>query len=663
MTIDLYRLDGIEDYDEAIEALEDYVEDLVEEFLEAPEGEAYLDAYPEMAEWVGNWIYQLLCFGYEYGAKMLPHFNKTDVETILTQLFPRKLSLVDPEEANTTIPELIAFWNFLKRQYKHPNASKILTFLQKIQPQFKGIMNDPQNFGIAKSFFSAGTAAGFDMRTEAGLQAFQQQYNQSIQSANAAGISPPAEFQQLFGAITGAIPFETIVGSAESELAESELTESELAESEPDVRSELLDELPLDEPPPLSEASITLLQQQRISDTEPGPILKDFQMLLDAIGEKGVPVSNSNHLLSQSLLTELNQRLDQPIQLDLKRPVQKSFAPLNGLYLLLRTTGLGQITAKGKKHILVLNPDILQSWQQLNPTERYFTLLETWLIRANEEVLGERRTPMNEGMKCSQFWTWVSDKGKKFNSYAEQQSLSYYPALHNLALLQQFGLLEVVSGKPEAGKGWRVKQVKRLPLGDALMQVVIHAYITQDMMWESEVNPFVPFGQLQPALQPYFSDWQNNLTMPLPQFRSAVHIFKVSLGDIWRRLAISAEQTLYDLSRLILASVEFDSDHLDMFIYKNLIGRTVEITHPGADGDLLTDEFRIGELTLSEGSTMTYIFDFGDWWEFQVQLEQVHEDERAGYAEILDSAGDAPPQYPNWDGEEEELDEDKEMGG
>ena len=60
--------------------------------------------------------------------------TKSDVEAIVTELFPQKVSLFDPEDVNTTIPELTAFWQFLKREYKHPHASKILSFLKKFSP-------------------------------------------------------------------------------------------------------------------------------------------------------------------------------------------------------------------------------------------------------------------------------------------------------------------------------------------------------------------------------------------------------------------------------------------------------------------------------------------------------------------------------------------------
>ena len=40
------------------------------------------------------------------------------------------------------------------------------------------MMMDERRFGPAKSFILAGTAAGFDMSTQEGLHAFQQQWNE-----------------------------------------------------------------------------------------------------------------------------------------------------------------------------------------------------------------------------------------------------------------------------------------------------------------------------------------------------------------------------------------------------------------------------------------------------------------------------------------------------
>jgi hypothetical protein len=72
----------------------------------------------------------------------------------------------------------------------------VLTFLRKIEPEFKGRMNDPAHYGMAKSFFTAGLKAGFDMTTPEGLEAFRQHYNANLPPPEAGGhgLSAPGSF-------------------------------------------------------------------------------------------------------------------------------------------------------------------------------------------------------------------------------------------------------------------------------------------------------------------------------------------------------------------------------------------------------------------------------------------------------------------------------------
>ncbi|KAM3116360.1 IS1096 element passenger TnpR family protein [Phormidesmis sp. 146-33] len=667
MPLDLYQLDAITDFDEAIDRLDDYVATLVEELVESPEGKAYLKAHPDV-ESFGGWIHQLLYFGYSYRSVTLPHFKKSDVELILTELFPAKVTLLNPDEADTAIPELTAFWQFLKRQYKHANATKILTFLKKIQPEFKALMTDSNNFGMAKSIFMSGIESGFDMTTQEGLQAFQEQHNQKIREATTPpgfgkvlknlnpGENTTSTQQQLHDLLNTMASAMLSQADDLFEPARSRPNDSDRPnlESSGDTFNRGLQtsmwEATASELPPLSEEAIALLKQQSITETTPGTIVRDFQTFIEFIGD-GIPVSGTHHLISTvKALADLNQRLSDPIAIDLQRPQQKSYPPINALYLLLRTTGLGQVVGRGKKHFLVIDPELLQSWNSLNLTERYFTLLEAWLIRSSSETLGDERSYINEGTQCVQDWRFISQE-KHFSRYADQQTLNYHPGYHNLALLKLFGMMEIDSDKPETGKGWRIKRIQKTAIGNALMQVIVPFYLESGLMWESEINPTLPFGELQPVLQPYFPEWQNNLARLTRKRRSGVFVFKVSLGKIWRRLAISSDLVLSDLSSLILESVGFDEDHLDMYQYKNQVGRSVKISHPYVEESPSTDDVRVGELPIAEGTSMLYVFDFGDWWEFDVQLEKVEGDDRQGYSAILESHGAAPKQYPDWDEE------------
>ncbi len=503
MTVDLYQLDSIvEDYDATIEALDSYMDELMTEFVETPECNAYLATYPEMEEYLGNWIYHLLYYGYANLSVTLPRMQKTDVEAIVTDLFPRKIVLQSAAEANYTIPELSAFWQFLHRVYDHPQATKVLTLLKQLQPKFPKLMNDPSKFGMGKSFMMGGITAGFDMTKPEGLEAYQQQYNQNLQSPSRINLDTlidnldsknTSNLPDFISALVGKMPIDdkAVLNSFKQNLQTS--TWHDEAE----------------ELPTLSPQEIEILEQQSISATSPGTILSDFQTLLDFVGSDGIVVSNSIHTLPLKLLADLNLRLSQPIKIDLKRPVQQSYPAIDGLYLILHASGLGEIRNFGKKYVLVINPDLLAVWYSFNLTERYFLLLETWFIRVDTGILGSQRKSINnEFSKCLHYWQTMSNSVANFDSYDDQGILNYVPQLHNMALLELFGLIELVAGKPESGKGWRIDRVQKLPFGDAIMTAIYGAFITVGMYWKSESDSGLPFAELQSTLQPYFPEWQ-----------------------------------------------------------------------------------------------------------------------------------------------------------
>ncbi|MDZ7962376.1 MAG: plasmid pRiA4b ORF-3 family protein [Aulosira sp. DedQUE10] len=405
--------------------------------------------------------------------------------------------------------------------------------------------------------------------------------------------------------------------------------------------------------PSLTESQQAIFTELSIDENQPGTILHDFQTLIDFIQPKGVEVSSVNHLLPLKVLSELNLQLSHPIDTKLKRPVQKSYPYINGLYLLLRSSGIVQIKSQGKKQLLLLDEAVLESWSSLNFTERYFTLLEAWLIWGNNEILGERQDAWNNLFKCIQFWARIPDKGLKFTKYDDQQGLGYYPGLHNVALLELFGLLSLKPGKAQEGKGWRIASVERLPLGDAMLRLLFPIGITGK--FEEEIN--INFGQLQPNFQPFFPEWQNNLILPKQGFTDGIYIFKVSVSKSWRRIAIPAKRELSWLAGTILDAFDFDYDHLYEFSYKDRFGRTCTIGHPYMESPPFADQVRIGDLPLEPGTSMTYLYDFGDNWKFDVQLEAINPpDNKIKKAKILEIHGDAPQQYWSEDddwGEEE----------
>ena len=140
MDFDIHQLDGMTaDAEEDEEAFDAFQQALLERFAQSPEGQARLKADPDM----GFWAAQLMYYGYQYEGEAVPRMTVGDVRTVVTDLFPRKISLHSPEQADDAIPELVAFWKFLKREFHLPQADAVLEFLREVEPDFPDMMNDP----------------------------------------------------------------------------------------------------------------------------------------------------------------------------------------------------------------------------------------------------------------------------------------------------------------------------------------------------------------------------------------------------------------------------------------------------------------------------------------------------------------------------------------
>jgi len=414
------------------------------------------------------------------------------------------------------------------------------------------------------------------------------------------------------------------------------------------------------------------LRNQVISPDQPGTVLHDFHTLLDHVGSEGVEAQGKYNLLPIKLIGELDRRLSRPLHLDLQRPQIRSHPYLQGLNLLLRASGLTRIEGTGARTRLVVDPEMMVQWEQLNPTEQYFNLLEAWLRFGRSEMVGERGRWDRFLPQCWQAWQALPEEGCRFDLKKPQDI--YLSGVGRefflLALMDLFGLVEV-ERPTRPITPWAPAAVRHVPFGDAIFTLMTTRL---DPIW-GEVIPVLEhddqeeededgeledqeeealeqprFGAWQPIFQPYFPSWQKNLTLPQREPRQGTFVFRVSLGKVWRLIAMPAAATLDDLVEVILESVKFDNDHLHEFTYRNRMGATVSVHHPAMDEPPYTDEVSIETLPLEPGQTMELTYDFGDNWRFTVKLDRIDPpDPKLKTPRILESHGKAPEQYPDWD--------------
>ncbi len=177
MPIDIHQLDHLDQESSSFERKsEKFIETLLEQFFEAPEGQLHLEAHPD----AGFWVEQFLAYGLSHIGAVVSRMSVHDARELVFEIFPRKISLQAPEEADAAIPELLAFWRYLQREYKLANAEPILKWLRDNAPQFRQTMFDPRRFGLAKSFVMLGQAEGYDMTNKRDIDAFMLDYNARI---------------------------------------------------------------------------------------------------------------------------------------------------------------------------------------------------------------------------------------------------------------------------------------------------------------------------------------------------------------------------------------------------------------------------------------------------------------------------------------------------
>jgi hypothetical protein len=156
------------------------------------------------------------------------------------------------------------------------------------------------------------------------------------------------------------------------------------------------------------------------------------------------------------------------------------------------------------------------------------------------------------------------------------------------------------------------------------------------------------------------------MRMEVPMAEVGTQVFRVSLNaKLYRDIEIPSSKKLYDLASAIVAAFGFDFDHAFGFysLLKGNILRSPVKYELFADMDDIGEESdagsvkrtRISEAFPEIGHKMTFLFDYGDGWQFQVELIGENTKERgAKYPRVVRKVGTAPEQYPREEEDEEE---------
>ncbi len=133
-----------------------------------------------------------------------------------------------------------------------------------------------------------------------------------------------------------------------------------------------------------------------------------------------------------------------------------------------------------------------------------------------------------------------------------------------------------------------------------------------------------------------------------------------------RTIKIRGSQTLEKLHNAIFDAFDREDEHLYKFEFSTGPRDTDVVTYvlpsmldesmPTNMGDRAdVTKTRVGSLKLEVGQTFYYMFDYGDGWGHQIDVLATDEEASKGrYPKVTERVGDSPPQYVEWDEEDEE---------
>ena len=413
----------------------------------------------------------------------------------------------------------------------------------------------------------------------------------------------------------------------------------------------------------MAESGRQLLATQKFSVDGPGTILRDVEAVIDFVSKRDLSTGSRQGNLPAEVLPELNLQLAAPIEVPLKRPLLRDYPNIGGVYVLLRVMDLLQV--EGKR--LSINPKALAFWHGLNGTEKYFSLLEAWLFRADASVLGgsERRSmPQFSG----NLMFLLSLSKSTWNTFDEDCHL--YPSSGsasnwNAQLQARFGLIEVeprpLKGRQGDARGWLMEKARRTAWGDAVGLTILASgligpkelQLMQEIKWLPDLPDDFGFGSLQLAFRSHFPEWKRVYGLAHSAGQPGIYVFKASFADhraprdVLCRLAVPGYASLHKVALAVLRAFKFsDTGHLYKFNFRDRLGKTRTYFHPASDEGPYADEAAVRDLDLPEKHIMKFLFDFGDSWKFELQLERIEPPEKHKTPiKITEVVGRPPKQY------------------
>jgi hypothetical protein len=391
-----------------------------------------------------------------------------------------------------------------------------------------------------------------------------------------------------------------------------------------------------------------------------GPLIEDFDTFINYIEKNSPRLSAKMLVLGKKDSFALNEQMNFKNNVIKASYNQDKYLIIDLIFSLCIDGGLFFRASEEKGKIKLVKTNKLDGYKKLNNLEKYVFIVETfWSKYHNDKISHGNFSVINRYNLMTKIAElkegYMITKGSKSDIGMCFSTLSRFT--HHLKFLGWCDLELIEGAKSKYDDS--IKEIKPTKLGIEICKKLTKEAITY---WGEEEAEFLVYSydedynkenkSLFHIISQVFSKGTVSQELEEEEInKKGAYIFKVSLDkNLWRTIRLCHNHTFHEFHMLIQRAYDFDNDHLYGFYIGNKSSREKEIYSGNPMG--VSDEYEeltIEEANLYEGQILTYLFDYGDEWKFNIRVEEFIENEKGlTTGEILESKGKSPEQYSMW---------------
>jgi hypothetical protein len=399
--------------------------------------------------------------------------------------------------------------------------------------------------------------------------------------------------------------------------------------------------------------------------------VSDFDAFCHYVNERNPMLSKRKEVFGKNDLFALNAQLHFRKIVTAPNYMQESYPVIDLMFNLAIQGKLYVKIGDPKENVFLEQTARLNEFMALNSFEKYCFLIETFwtqcdlseILRWGDEQLNQIVIAFSKSGIGQELVKGSISKRSDF----DQAFSSFSVIIHYFSYFGFCTFVPIIDENKNLTKyDYSIKTIIPKALGIAICKILSKQKITNwNLPWleiygiymdgNEEVSKDIPLFKY---FEPIFPEGvlAKTVTVFKKKIVKGSYIFQVSLEkNVWRKIKLSHKHSLHYLHLAIQEAFDFDNDHLYAFFMDGKRYSRNAFHTPDGDEGPFADEAIIGELGLYKGQKILYFFDYGDSWEFKVQLLKIDEDEVFnGEPVIVETKGEAPPQYGFYDDFDEE---------